>query len=102
MTTIDLRKVVYCSLFWENQYGNICLHKPKGESVHGIRFDPGSYAHFHHDYPSETNYERALRLDLLDCWTPIIVCNFTASRRVKYRGKRALNLWAKWNERIFK
>lgn len=98
---VDLRKVQYAWLYWENQWRNVCAIKPKTPSVYGVKIPPNEYAHFHTDYPNETCIERARRLDILDKWHPVLKLQLTANHRLTYTGNKALSIWKEWNSRIF-
>jgi hypothetical protein len=100
MTVIDINKVAYAWFYYVNQWGH--TYRKPIVSVHGIEIqEPDGYALYHHDYPLETNLERAKRLDILDTWTPIVWFKFTTTRKIAFSGDRALSLWATYRAKIF-
>ena len=100
-TVLDLAKVQHGTLVYVNQYGHERSVKPAFPTSFNTAFDPSAYALPHHDYPRETMMERAIRLDTLDKWVPIVRFQLTANHIIAYSGAKALSLWAAWRERIF-
>ncbi len=98
---VDLRKVQWAKLFWVNQTGQCRDKRPNVRTVNGEAFDESAYALLHIQYPCETMLERALRLDLIDVWTPVLRMQLSANHTLEYTGKKALSLWKAWNARIF-
>lgn len=101
MTTIDLKKAIKVTRWYENQYGNTTPNAPPHYSTFGIPFLPHDYALPHCEYPSELNLERARRLMILDIWVPKIKVVFSTSRSSRFSGERALRIWEKWNGMIY-
>lgn len=98
---IDLGKVQYGSFWYVNQEGRIAYYKPPKPTVRARMIDTREPASYHPDYPGETMYERAIRLDLWDSWQPVCSFQLTANHSITYTGKKAVAMWAAWNERIF-
>jgi len=73
---LNLNKVDYMRFYYTNQYGQSLNHAPTG--VYSVRLESVSSSrptHFHPQYPGETEFDRAKRLDILDVWTPVC-CSF--------------------------
>ena len=101
-TVIDIKKVQHASFIYRNQSGLIADTMPKSPSVNGEHIEPNLVAGYHMEYPGETMVERALRLGIIDRWTPVVVFTFAANHNVTYTGKKATDMWKAWNKYIFK
>lgn len=96
MQIIALDKVILAQLVWRNQYNTITFnHKPCSPTVNGCKVNE-EYAMYHHDYPFETTFERAKRLDLIDRFVPVFIAKAQGGIRYEVLGQRALNLWDAW------
>lgn len=98
-TLIDFNKVVYVLAWWENQDGSRMHGKPTFPTVHGCRIVKDEMAAYHHDYPFETTYERALRLDILDVWMFKVKFMVYSNHAIQYSGGLAetmYNNYLKW------
>jgi hypothetical protein len=98
---LDLRKVQWGVLDWQNQDGLIRKTCPTHKTVNGAEFEPSAPAGKLDAYPGETMLERAIRLDLLDVWKPVVTFQLAANHNVIYHGKKALSMWRVWQSRIF-
>lgn len=99
--TLDLNKVIYMGLFYENQEGMIKQFKPLVVTVHGKPIPLYAYASYHHDYPEETIMERARRLDTIDVWTVCLIVHMQGGVRFRFTSDRAKTLWKSWNAKIY-
>jgi len=99
--TISLDKVIYCRYWYENVEGQSVKCKPSQPSVRGVTFNPNAFASYHQDYPLETLMERAIRLDILDTWTPVCLCKTVSGKSVTYQGAKATKIWETYNAMIF-
>lgn len=102
-TTIDIKKAHYCSFGYVNQEGSIRNREPILPTVNGIIIIVSNdYAYpLDHNFPKETMFERAARLDIVDRWTPIIIFTFTKYDTITIKGDRAIELYEVWNAFIF-
>lgn len=94
-TIFSFSKVSYIERYWQNQFGDKRYCAPR-MSVHGTNIIGQDPALPHPDYPQETLYERALRLDLLDKWNLHIKVHLTFGRALEFTGTRAEAIWAEW------
>lgn len=100
-TTFDIGKVVHATFYWRNKEDNIHKEiKPPLYSTHGVSFNPSEFASHIEGYELETLLERAIRLDILDSWTPTIILR-TINGRLTYEGERALSIRKQWNARVY-
>jgi len=98
---INLNKVDYMRFYYTNQYGQMLNHAPTG--IYSVRLEQVSSnrpAHFHPQYPGETELDRAKRLGLLDFWTPVTCFKITCNETVIYTGQKALVMRDLWWKKI--
>lgn len=89
---INLNKVQYVWLYYENQEGDKVQTKPQWSTVRGIRMQDSEYAYpYITSYPFETNLECAKRLDILDEWTPVCKVQLSKHHQLKYTGKKSIS-----------
>jgi hypothetical protein len=100
-TVLDLSKVQHGSFWYVNQYGDTRFCEPKAWTVRGYIVSADEIALYHPDYPGESMLKRAHRLNIIDVWTPVCCFQLTANHSIVYTGKKAVNMWAAWRERIF-
>jgi hypothetical protein len=98
---VNLRHVQYARLVYHNQYGQSRQEACNLPSVRNESVLTSQYAQFHPDYPGETEYERAKRLNLLDIWTPHLYLKLTANSMLIYTGETALKIWGKWKNIVY-
>lgn len=98
---VDLNKVQFGSVHYVNQYGDIKQKKPDYPTVYGKEV-VYEYAAYHPDFPGETMLQRAVRLDILDKWTPICIFQLSANHTLTYTGEKAISMWKAFNIKIFK
>jgi hypothetical protein len=99
-TILNFRAVQHACLQWRNQHGNlrvsalpVTVYSVYGEVFINDVGDLKDYAAYHPDYPNETMYERAKRLDILDVWTPQARFKLSANNELLYRGEEALKIY---------
>lgn len=97
---LDLNKVQWAKYYWINQYGDMRHTDVTVPTVHSEPVFNSEYAAYHPDYPFESMYERALRLLLLDIWTPVCYMQLTANHSVTFTGKKATTMWKMWCNKI--
>jgi hypothetical protein len=100
-TKLDLNKVQHATFFYRNQFGNEREIKPTVVTSRNVKFSPAEIAFPNPNFPNETMLERAIRLRILDMWTPVIKFQLTANHSIEYTGKKAIALNEAWNARIF-
>lgn len=100
-TVLDLSKCQHGTFYYVNQYGQQSRKLPESSSVRLQHVNRMDYAFPHPDYPGETEWERAKRLELLDVWKPVVVFQLTANHSITYTGNKAIILWKAFNARIF-
>lgn len=98
---IDLKSVAYARFYYTNQDGSKRKIKPLSPSVHSITFTPDAYAPSLHCFPHETNLERALRLEVLDIWTPRCQYALRNNHSLIFKGEEAKKRWKIYNAHIF-
>src|SRR6476469_322548 len=98
---VDLNKVQHAVLNWVNQWGNQKAKKPTFLTVRGEAFDITGLAKPHPLFPGETMGERAVRIGILDVWTPVLHLKLQANNYLIYTGDKALSMNAAWNAKIF-
>jgi len=102
---VDLNKVQFAHFYYINQWGNKRETLPKDKSWFSVRNEPHyktEMAMYHAQYPSETLYDRAKRLETLDVWMPEIMFKLQANSTLIYTGKKAVAMHKAWNTKIFK
>lgn len=101
-TTIDIRKALWATFGYINQEGTIRTEAIETPTVNGREIELTAYAYpLLHDYPHETQLERALRLGILDRWQSIVIFHFHNHSRIERRGAGALALFQAYNAYIF-
>ena len=95
-TILNFRAEHHACLQWRNQHGDTLFSQPS--SLHAFVYgqvivNKDEYAAYHPDYPHETMYERAKRLDILDVWTPQARFKLSANNERLYRGEEALKIY---------
>lgn len=99
--TIDLKAVAYAKFYYTNQDGSKRRTKPLSPTVHGVSFSLDSFAPSLHSFPRETNMERALRLEVLDTWTPCCQYALRNNYSLVFRGEKAKQMWKTYNNHIY-
>jgi hypothetical protein len=100
LPVFNINKVLWMQLKYRSG-SYIRETRPKKYTVHGVDIEAGELALAHDDYPHETVYERARRLEILDSWRPVLYVVFSSTRHLTFEGKRALSIYKEWNSRIF-
>lgn len=100
-TIVDLSKVQHATFFYINQYGQRCYVLPLMSTFRMEFISTTQLAMWHPDYPTESEYERAARLQVLDVWTPTVYFQLSANHNLVYTGKKALELYSAFKGRIF-
>jgi hypothetical protein len=98
---VDLNKVQWARFGFVNQYGQWRDEIPKLTSIRCEPVYPDKPAHYHVQYPGETESQRAKRLGLLDVWNPQLTLKLTANEHLIYTGQKALTLWEVWKAKIY-
>lgn len=100
--TIDLNSVSHIHFFYRNQEGQTSAKLPRQPTVHGCRIAADEYAiPMLHEFPHETMYERAKRLDLLDTWKAVCVYQFRNNHSITFEGRLALKKRDAYNKHIY-
>ena len=100
---VDLGKVQYARFFYRNQYGDVVNTLPDKPTVMGASFDPDEYRFRPNETePKETLIEHAVRMKLLDIWTPELRLQVQANHSLTYTGDKAVSIWKEWGRRMFK
>ena len=99
---VDLNKVQWAKFYYRNQHGQTKGRtSPLFPTVRLVPIEPAALAHFHPDYPDETEYQRAKRLGILDIWNPELCLKLHSSGYLIYTGDKAITLWKTWSAKIF-
>ena len=99
---LNFRTVQFATMYYVQQNGYVQKNKPRKPTVYGYRELTDELAFpLLDEYPRETLRERAVRLDIVDEWTPVTTFHVTANRTVKYRGEKAKSMWNAWSEYVF-
>ena len=99
---VDLQKVAYLDYYWtERTESYRRQEKPRKPTVRGKAVDKKEMAAPHLEYPGETLYERAVRLDLLDNWFPVCRLQLTNSHSLVYTGKKAITIHNTWRNKVY-
>ena len=101
---INLRSVAFATMYYVNQYGHTRRNKPRGETIFDgtVVVDREAVAYpWYHDYPNETELERARRLEILDDWRPVTRFVFSKRHSVKFTDEKAIEMWKAWSAYIF-
>src|ERR1035441_3551062 len=99
--TINFRSVQYMEVHYTNQLGLIVEHKPKHPTSNGSPVSKTLMAHYHMNYPGETEYERVVRLDILDKWTTVATLVLTANKSLEYKGQEAKKIIRAYNAYVY-
>ena len=99
--TLNFKAVQYMEVHYTNQLGIVKDHKPKIPTVNGCPASKTELAMWHYKYPGETEYERAVRLDILDKWITVATLVLTANKSLEYRGKTAKKIIRAYNAYIY-
>lgn len=99
--TLSFKAVQYMEVHYTNQLGVVKDHKPKIPTANGSTVSKTRLAMCHCDYPSETEYERAVRLDILDKWITVATLVLTANKSLEYKGKAAKKIIRAYNAYIY-
>jgi len=94
--------VQWAKFYYVNQYGQQSHTELKYSTVRMCLVSRTDLAHHHPQYPGETEYERAKRLDLLDVWTPVAVFKVCANESVVYTGAKAIEMKGLWWNKLKK
>lgn len=94
---VNLRSVQWARYFYSTASGHSRNTLPHFPTVRGEEISKTKYAHWHLEYPLETEYERAVRLGILDVWIPTLRMKLSASSYLIFTGKKAKSLWKEWN-----
>lgn len=97
----DLNKVQWAIFKYQNQYGNELYKLPDTTTVFGEAVDSEARALYHHDYPDENLLMRAIRLGLVDNWTPKLMLKFSANETLIYTGDKAKEIYKAWCAKIY-
>lgn len=97
----DMNKVSYAWFFYRNQLGVTLRNRPIKPTVNAVEF-ANVIAPWTDAYPGETMLERAKRLQILDCWKPVVRLRMSAADVLEYTGDKAKSIWREWNKRQFK
>ena len=100
-TLLDLSKVQHGTFYYVNQYGNQQFVKPSCYTVRLVMVITDEPAMFHPDYPGESTFARAQRLNLLDIWTPVVTFQLTANHNIQFTGEKAVKMWELWRAKIY-
>lgn len=98
---VDLNKVQYAHFYYTNQYGISVNREPNYPTVRSQSIAPDDFALFHPDWPKETILRRAMRLGLLDVWTPTLYLKLQANSCLIYTGDKAISIYNAWKEKVF-
>jgi len=102
---LDLAKVQWARFYYRNQHGQTRDTKPNKDhfTCNEVIYkkDANVYAAFHPDYPCESMWERALRLDMVDKWTPEVFFKVTANAGIIFTGEKAISTYALWQSKIY-
>ncbi len=99
---VDLKKVQWAKLVWENQWGYKLARDPKGmPSVRGQVVYADKYAAIHPEYPCETELERATRLGILDTWIKVCYLKLQANSMLVYTGDKAQSVYDAFCAQVF-
>ena len=99
--TLNFKAVQYMEIHYTNQLGIVTNHKPRIPTVNGCPELKTELAMWHYDYPDETEYERAVRLDILDKWITVATLVLTANKSLEYKGKAAKKIIRAYNAYIY-
>lgn len=98
--TIDVTTILRAHFYYRNSENN-CHREtlPEHPTIHGTEMPDMDKepAPFNHDYPGETLLEKARRLDLLDTWTPVLLCRRKTKHSyetVTFEGELAEKMWS--------
>lgn len=97
----DLNKVQWAEFSYVNQHGHKTFFKPVRYSVYGMAYYDNELAFYHADYLGETVIQRAIRLGILDVWTPQIILKFSANETLVYTGEKAISINKIWCSKIY-
>lgn len=98
---VDLKKVQWAKFVWENQWGQKKPLKPIVPTVRGEYVSHSELAEFHRDYPIESMFERAKRLDLLDTWEKFCYLKLQANTILVYTGDKAQSVYDAFCAQVF-
>lgn len=94
---VNLRAVQWAKLHYINQY-NQEVNKPPKLPTHRLRPMLRTDLVFG---STESMYDRAERLDMLDRWCPVLYMQLSANHTLKFTGDKALSLWAAWKAKQY-
>src|SRR6266702_7886812 len=100
-TILSFSHVQYGTRYYVNQYGQQSSHIPVNPTVRAQYVLAINLAYHHPDYPGESEYHRAERLQLLDIWREVVTFQLSANYTITYTGERAATIWKAWNAYIF-
>ena len=98
---VDLNKVAYAVFYYRNQHGDEQALKPRQPTLFGKLLSKLGVLAIPAGAPPETLYERAVRLNRLDKWQPVLRLRLTCGDRLEYTGDKAKSLWKAWQEKQF-
>lgn len=99
--SIEPSLILHARFYYRNSENN--YHRdslPLNPTIHGtemVDMDK-EYAPFNMDYPHETLLEKARRLDILDTWTPVLVCKCKGRESYTFEGELAKEMWSEYRK----
>lgn len=102
-TTLNLKRVSYVKFFYRTPDGTLVRRtKPRNPTVNGKEINKDEFAiPYDMQYPSETWYERASRLYLIDTWIPVCKVYFTMYDIIIYVGDKAIAIHQAYRKMIY-
>lgn len=101
-TVLDLKKVSYATLIYRRKGSDFETNiKPSQPTVNGSPFNHNAIAPYIQGYEGETEYERAVRLDVLDKWYPVCKLQLTNGHSLEFVNNKAITMWNSWKAKVY-